>query len=186
MQAGKGVWHTGNLLGEQPVAGVQLWIALPLARELAEPQSIYLAPSQIPQEGPARVLLGSYGGARSLIPAPAPITYLAVNLKDGERWQYTPPKGQSVAWVAVISGQLRTNEVVNAGELALFEESEGMIEFVANGDTHFVLGSAVKHPDELVLGYYSVHTSDAALASGEAEIQRIGMVLRTRSAQPSM
>lgn len=49
---------------------------------------------------------------------------------------------------------------------------------MARGDTAFVLGSAVKHPHELVMGHYSVHTSKAALAQGEAEIQRIGMRLR--------
>ena len=48
----------------------------------------------------------------------------------------------------------------------------------ARGDTSFVLGSAVKHPHELVTGYYSVHTSEATLAQGEAEIQRIGSRLR--------
>jgi len=42
----------------------------------------------------------------------------------------------------------------------------------------FVLGSAVKHPHPLVLGYYSVHTSSAALREGEARIQKIGMRLR--------
>jgi hypothetical protein len=36
----------------------------------------------------------------------------------------------------------------------------------------------VKHPHELVMGYYSVHTSEAALAQGEAEIRRIGARLR--------
>ena len=42
----------------------------------------------------------------------------------------------------------------------------------------FVLGSAIKHPHDLVLGHYSVHTSAAALEQGEAEIQRIGQRLR--------
>jgi len=41
-----------------------------------------------------------------------------------------------------------------------------------------VLGSAAKHPHELVMGYYSVHTSRASLAQGEAEIERIGAQLR--------
>jgi len=44
----------------------------------------------------------------------------------------------------------------------------------------FVLGSAIKHPHPLVLGYYSVHTSEKALAQGEAEISRIGRQLRER------
>ena len=49
---------------------------------------------------------------------------------------------------------------------------------MARGETTFVLGSAYKHPHELVLGNYSVHTSAAALVRGEAEILRIGRRLR--------
>jgi len=61
----------------------------------------------------------------------------------------------------------------------VFEEGDGAIDFVAEGETEFVLGSAAKHPHDLVTGYYSVHTSDAALAQGETEIERIGTQLRS-------
>ena len=181
MRAGNGVWHNGAPApGTKRVQGFQLWVALPSAEENAPAQSIYLAPSQVPGEGPARVLLGRYGAAQSPIPAPAPMNYLAVRLKDGEHWRYTPPAGHTVGWVAVNAGRLDAGggEPIAAGELAVFEESGEAIAFTAQGDTAFVLGSAVKHPHELVMGYYSVHTSRAALAQGEAEIQRIGMRLR--------
>jgi hypothetical protein len=46
------------------------------------------------------------------------------------------------------------------------------------GQTRFVLGSAVPHPHPLVMGSFSVHTSADALARGEAEIRRIGFGLR--------
>ena len=178
MRAGNGVWHTGAPVGDARVLGFQLWVALPASEENAPAQSLYLAPSQVPREGPARVLLGRYGAAQSAIPAPASMNYLAVVLKDGERWRYTPPAGHTVAWVAVNAGRLDAGEPVGAGELAMFEESGEAIDFVAHGETSFVLGSAVKHPHELVMGHYSVHTSKAALAQGEAEIQRIGTRLR--------
>ena len=178
MRAGNGVWHTGAPAGDSPVQGFQLWVALPASEENAPAQSLYLAPSQVPQEGPARVLLGRYGAAQSAIAAPAPINYLAVQLKDGERWRYAPPAGHAVAWVAVNAGRLDAAGPVGTGELAVFEESGEAIDFVAHGDTAFVLGSAAKHPHELVTGYYSVHTSKAALAQGEAEIRRIGARLR--------
>ena len=42
----------------------------------------------------------------SLIPAPADMTYLAVSLKDGERWRYAPPAGHTVAWLAVSDGRI--------------------------------------------------------------------------------
>jgi len=96
----------------------------------------------------------------------------------GERWTYHPPRGHTVAWVAVHEGVLRTSSAIPSGEIAIFEPSEESIDFVAEGKTGFVLGSAAKHPHDLVLGNYSVHTSTEALREGEAEIRRIGQELR--------
>ncbi|MBU0746725.1 MAG: pirin family protein [Gammaproteobacteria bacterium] len=180
MQAGSGVWHTGAPVGNTPGQGFQLWVALPAALENTLARSQYLAPSDVPQEGPARVLLGRYGAAQSAIAPPSDMTYLSVQLAAGERWRYMPPAGHTVAWVAVAAGQLNTGaDTVAAGELAAFEHSEQAIDFVAQGEeTRFVLGSTAPHPHELVLGAYSVHTSRAALTQGEAEIRRMGMELR--------
>jgi len=178
MRSGNGVWHVGAPVGDSRMSGFQLWVALPPSEENAPAESVYLAPSDVPHEGPARVLLGSHGKARSPIPAPSGMNYLAVSLKDGERWRYTPPAGHTVAWLAVSGGRLDAGGMVRTGELAVFEESGQVIDCVAHGDTSFVLGSAVKHPHDLVMGYYSVHTSKAALARGEAEIERIGAALR--------
>jgi hypothetical protein len=36
----------------------------------------------------------------------------------------------------------------------------------------------IEHPHPLVLGYYSVHTSEEALDKGEDQIRRIGAALR--------
>jgi redox-sensitive bicupin YhaK (pirin superfamily) len=175
MRAGGGVWHTG---GVEPgrVKGFQLWVALPPELENAANASHYVLPELVPVEGPARVILGRYGGAKSPIDSP-PMTYLSVNLEDGERWTYHPSAAHTVAFVAVHEGTLRTPAPVLRGEIAVFEPSERPIDFVADGATGFVLGSAVKHRHELVLGNYSVHTSVEALRQGQAEIRRIGREL---------
>jgi redox-sensitive bicupin YhaK (pirin superfamily) len=178
MRAGNGVWHTGAPIGDSPKMGFQLWVALPASEENAPAESLYLAPSETPQEGPARVLLGRYGAAQSTIPAPGDMNYLAVRLQDGEHWQYAPPAGHTVAWLAISTGRLEADGHMGAGEIAVFEESEEAIDVVAQGDTSFVLGSAVKHPYDLVTGYYSVHTSKQTLAQGEDEIRRIAARLR--------
>jgi hypothetical protein len=107
------------------------------------------------------------------------MTYLAVSLGAGERWTYHPPREHTLAWVAVHEGVLRTSSAIPSGEIAIFEPSEESIDFVAEGKTGFVLGSAAKHPHDLVLGNYSVHTSTEALRVGEAEIRRIGQQLRS-------
>jgi len=178
MRAGGGVWHTGAP-EDGRVQAFQLWVALPPELENAPNASHYVMPKDIPVEGPVRAILGEYGGLKSPVDAP-PMTYLSVNLKPGERWTYHPPKGHTVAWVAVHEGVLRTSSMIPRGEIAIFEPSEEPIDFVAEGKTGFVLGSAVKHPHQLVLGNYSVHTSAEALRQGQKEIRRIGQELRTK------
>lgn len=178
MAAGNGVWHDGGPVEGQGVHGFQLWLALPAEDENGPSHSQYLAAEQVPSHGPARVIIGAYGDAVSAIQPRASINYLHVKLADGERWTYTPPAGHDVAWVSVGVGALLAAGTVIGQEVAVFEEGEAAIEFVAEGATEFVLGSAVKHPHDLVTGYYSVHTSEAALAQGESEIERIGKQLR--------
>src|SRR5258706_388446 len=84
----------------------------------------------------------------------------------------------TVAWLALHKGKLATPEIVDTGELVVFEPSNAALEFEALQDAGFVLGSAVKHPHDLFLGNYSVHTSQEALDKGEANIREIGKRLR--------
>jgi redox-sensitive bicupin YhaK (pirin superfamily) len=178
MRAGGGVWHDGRPADSSRVHGLQLWVALPPELENAAPESQYVSPGEVPQNGPIRLALGRYGTSRSPVHAPESINYLHVKLQHGERWRYQPPAGHNVAWAFVYSGHINGLEPVAAGELVVFEESNGPLEFLSRGHTGFVLGSAIKHPHDLVLGYYSVHTSVKGLEQGEAEIQRIGRSLR--------
>jgi redox-sensitive bicupin YhaK (pirin superfamily) len=127
------------------------------------------------RDGPVRVILGRYGSAASDIRAPEGINYFHVELSAGQTWRYVPPAGHNVAWLAIDKGRLNASRPIEAGQLAVFEESDGApIEVQAEGATSFVIGSAIKHPYPLVLGYYSVHTNKDALAQGETEIRRVG------------
>jgi redox-sensitive bicupin YhaK (pirin superfamily) len=173
MQAGGGVWHGGGSGKPGRARGFQQWIGLPPNPELGPSTSLYQSAGDVPAAGPARVLLGSHAGATSAIAAPSPINYLAVKLGKGGRWTYQPPHGHSVLWIAAGKGQVATPELVDEGEIAIFEPGGGAVEFVARSDAEFVLGSAVPHDHELVLGYYSVHTTPDALQKGEANIQAI-------------
>ena len=83
-----------------------------------------------------------------------------------------------MAWAAVSVGRLRSPDVIETGDLVAFEEGVKPIHFLAEEDTDFVFGSAAKHPHDLKLGYYSVHTSDRALEQGEARIRELGLALR--------
>jgi redox-sensitive bicupin YhaK (pirin superfamily) len=177
MRAGRGVWHTGTSVGAQTTKGFQLWIALPDQLELAPSQSRYLSAEEVPTAGNARVILGSHEVASSVIAAPPGINYLDVQLNAGERWNYRPPTGHEVAWLAVSQGAVQVGERVSAGELVIFEESNADLAIYAESAARLVLGSAVKHAHPLVMGRYSVHTSAEALSAGKREIARIGSEL---------
>lgn len=173
MQAGRGMWHGGSLGDEHQnrVRGYQLWIALPPTLELGPTSSLFQSMEDIATSGPARILLGIYDGVSSAIPSPTEMNYLAVKLKAGERWQYIPPASHTILWVSPIDDGVSANNVpLHAEELVAFEPSTGVVLFEATTDVEFVLGSAIPHEHDLVLGHYSVHTSHDALRDGEGQI----------------
>src|SRR5258708_22336838 len=150
MQAGRGMWHGGGI-GEGRTRGFQLWIALPPELELGPTLSLYQPPEEVQVDGPARILLGSYGSASSVIESPSPINYLAVRLKAKERWRYEPPAGHSVLWTAISSGAVSVPDELRHGDLVVFEQSHRAVEFEAFSDVEFLLVSASRPEHDLVL-----------------------------------
>lgn len=183
MRAGSGVWHGKELSADPDVArilGFQLWLSLPADQETAPPVSRYIEAQEIPQDGPAHIIVGRYNSVQSPVPAPEGINYLLVTLIPGQRWTYVPPAGHSVGWLALAEGELQSGETIRAGELVIFEAGETPItlEATSEQDAVFVLGSAIPHPHPLHLGRYSVHTSATALAAGERRIIELGKKLK--------
>lgn len=170
MRAGGGVWHTGGPVPGGPMRGYQLWLALPAELELSAPESLYVEPAEVPSIGPARLVLGRYQGVASPIPFPVAITYLHVRLPAGASWVFQPESGHDIAWLAVHAGRLHCGATALDQEIAVFAEGAGAITLLAEGDSEFVIGSAAKHPHDLLTGYYSVHTSPEALVLGERQI----------------
>jgi redox-sensitive bicupin YhaK (pirin superfamily) len=183
MKAAAGVWHGKEMAIEEDVqrlTGFQLWLALPAELENSRPESQYIEAQNMPQVGPAHVILGQHEGAESPVQAPSGINYLLVTLKAKERWTYQPPAGHSVAWLALSKGQLEAGTPLHAGQMAIFAPGNApvVLENPSEEDAVFVLGSAVPHPHPLHLGSYSVHTSAEALEIGERRIAELGRTLR--------
>jgi redox-sensitive bicupin YhaK (pirin superfamily) len=176
-KAAGGAWHGGGAGNSGRSRGFQLWLALPPDQELGPVESIYQKPQDIHASGPASVL-GTLGEVSSPLKAPSSINYLAVRLKAGDSWRYEPPANHTICWVALASGRLAVPEPAEAGELVAFETSNQAIDFKAEADTEFVLGSAASHPYELALGFYSVHTSPASLQAGERRLAEIKVRLQ--------
>lgn len=132
----------------------------------------------MPKRGPASVLLGNYLDATSPVNAPFNASYLWIELKAGEEFIYTPPDSHNLAWVYVQHGQLKYGDRHLQSELAVFEDGHQDLHMHALTDCSFLWGSAARHPHELVLGYYSVHTSEKSLAKGKAHIAKLGEAMK--------
>ena len=182
MRAGGGVWHGKEMSGGDAgrVQGFQLWIALGPDQEKLSGESQYIEAGDMPLLGPATIIMGELDGIRSSVRSPEGVTYLLVTLAPGERWTMQPPAGQTVGWLALAQGKLDAGEPIQAGEMVQFEQSDQELRLRATGDCNaiMVLGTAVPHPHELVLGQYSVHTSAEALRAGEARIKELAVQLR--------
>ena len=173
MQAGRGMWHGGGLDKAGRTRGFQLWIALPPELELGPTISLYQGPEDVPTRWsgarPARPL--RFGIERHRVPVADQLSRRAT---EGRRaLALLAPGGPHRPWVAIASGALSAPDELRHGDLAAFEPSNEAVEFEALTDTEFVLGSAAPHEHDLVLGYYSVHTSPEALRDGEAHISSI-------------
>jgi hypothetical protein len=94
-------------------------------------------------------------------------------MKAGERWRYQPPAEHTVLWTAIGMGSVLVPDELRQGELVAFNPSNAAIEFEVLSDSEFVLGSAVPHRYDLVLGSHSVHTTVEALREAEARIATI-------------
>lgn len=177
MRASGGVWHGKEIAAgaSARVQGFQLWVALPPELENDVPDSQYVEAPYMKQVGPAHVIVGAYEGARSPVRAPDGLNYLLITLKPGETWTYSPPVGHTVGWLALAQGELAADGRLQAGDMAIYEDGETSVTVTSSGaeDAILVLGSAVPHGHRLHLGYYSVHTTAAALVQGEARIAEL-------------
>jgi len=176
--AGSGIWHKARSLNGTKMLAFQTWFALPPSHELSTPSAMFLQAREVPRTGPITLLLGSYQGLRSPIAAPFDACYLWVQLQPGESWTYQPSSHHSIAWVFSQSGELAVSDTRLKRELAVFQEGSGALHFHAAGACAFLVASAAKAQQELVLGSYSVHSSAEHLAAGERRIQEIGATLQ--------
>ena len=168
---GELVWHAGDRITDEPLRTFQLWVDLSRSPASFAGESQWVAPQEVQEEGPVRVVLGQFGHARSpLAHAPPDINYFHVRLKDAQRWRYAAPNGHNVTWLAVNRGGVRLQEDgrVLREQIALFEDSRGVIEVQADGESSFVFGSARRLFDALWRGgRHPIDTERAAFVLGE-------------------
>jgi len=148
MPASQVAWR-GESGMEQPLRVFQLGIS-PAGKQQTAPAVSDEVGQHYPEEaGSVRVILGRFGRTQSpLRSVLAGMNLFHVSLKDNEVWRYFAPDAHNVIWLAVERGglELTEGERVYWEQMGVFDESAGLIEMQADGDTSFLLGSARKDP----------------------------------------
>jgi len=171
MQAGRGMCHGGGL-DISKVGRAASSSGSPCRRHSNWPDHKHLSCLKMSERWPRARVLSATRVASARIVSPSPITISPCALRRAERWRYEPPcwPHRSLG-TAIASGLCQC--LTNYGmETCGFEQIERAVEFEALTDVEFVLVRRA-HEHDLVLGYYSVHTTPDALRDGEAHIEAI-------------
>ena len=185
MTAGRGVVHSerwAEMAGDDgmPLEGLQLWAALPVAHEEAEPEFSHTPASEIPEttiDGAAvRVLIGEAFGLRSPVPTFAPTLYLDIALApDGSLG--LPVLADEMA-IYVISGRVQVDGVdLRPSVLRVLPDGQGA-RIVATEDARLVVigGAALESRRHMWWNFVSSRRERIAQAADDWSAQRMGQV----------
>jgi len=134
MTAGRGIVHSerrpDSLSNKTYVNhGIQLWTALPLAHEEAEPSFVHTPAAAIPEvrvgDATVRVLIGTAFGRTSPVATHSPTLYLDVQLPAGAALEI-PALAQEMAVYTVDAPVQLNGEALGAQLLGVAEAGQGM------------------------------------------------------------
>lgn len=185
MTAGRGIVHSERRPDElrqqtHTNHGIQLWAALPLAHEEAEPSFAHTPAAALPtlqqEDAQVRVLIGEAFGQRSPVATFSPTLYLDLQLPAGGRL-VLPPLAEELA-VYAVDGNLRVDgEPLDAQRLAvLVPDRVTHLEASAAARLMVLGGEALDGPRYIWWNFVSSRRARIAQAAEDWLAQRLGQV----------
>ena len=152
MTAGRGIVHSERTaadkrVGERPVFGLQIWMALPSDKQEIEPDFQHVKADQLPKisldNADVTVIAGDAYGETSPVRVQSPTIYLDIKLNG----QLNLPNEYEEQALFIVAGEGRVNGVSFTKGDFLILPSEGDIAVETDGDAHIVLlgGQALKN-----------------------------------------
>lgn len=178
IRAGGGVWHQENYVKPQGVStsnwGLtlhQLWMQLPPEWEESEVEYMNVQPGELPKVRNVKVVVGAYEGKTSPLKVPYNMTYLDLQLGEGESFGLNTPERQTTGFIFPRKGELQLFEDhLPLGQLSILENNEGRIELNAKSVSELILVMVEPQNYPIVARGGSVHTNQASL---ERSMERI-------------
>ena len=187
MTAGRGIVHSERRpesLADKTYVnhGIQLWTALPLAHEEAEPSFVHTPAAAIPEvrvgDATVRVLIGSAWGQTSPVATLSPTLYLDVQLPAGATLQI-PALAQEMAVYTVDTPMQLNGEAVGGQRLAVVQAGQGA-HIGAPGEAAARLmvvgGKALDAPRHIWWNFVSSRKERIVQAANDWEAQALGQV----------
>ncbi|MDF2572208.1 MAG: Pirin [Sporomusa sp.] len=149
MTAGSGILHQEMPQASERMLGVQLWLNLPRANKLTQPQYRDISAGMIPrvQEKGATVgvIAGNYGQAAGATQGDYVKTlFLDVELEPGSEWQL-PTAKEATLFIYIVAGAGYfaddTQNVIASHQAVLFEHGEQFVARAAGQGIRFLLFS---------------------------------------------
>ena len=185
MTSGRGIVHSERRPGHlRDVAyvnhGLQLWTALPLEHEEAQPSFSHTPADAIPEcsagDARVRVLVGEAFGARSPVPALSRTLYLDVSLPAGGRMEL-PALAVEQALYVVEGGMEADGEPVPAQRMAVLAGAGPFALFAPRGARLVVVGGdPLDAPRHMWWNFVSSRKDRILQASADWQAMRMGRV----------
>lgn len=186
MTAGRGIVHSERRpesLAQQSFVnhGIQLWAALPLAHEEAEPSFVHTPAEAIPQVqvggATVRVLIGEAFGQTSPVATYSPTLYLDVQLPAGATLEI-PALVQEMAVYAVDAPVQLNAELLDAQLLAVMAAGQPMRLVAGESAVRLMVigGGALDAPRHMWWNFVSSRKERIVQAAQDWEAQRFDLV----------
>ncbi len=176
MIAGRGIVHSERTPPEQRqngsrLYGLQLWVALPLEHEQAEPSFRHYPASTLPEREHGgvhlRVLAGSAYGMTSPVEVLSPLFYVDVVMSEGS--ELTLPSGHDERAVYVVDGALQCGtERADVGRMLIFTKDADLV-LRAECATRLVLLGGAELPGERYIEWNFVSSSKERLEQAKRD-----------------
>lgn len=187
MTAGRGIVHSErrpDSLADKPYVnhGIQLWTALPIAQEEAEPSFVHTPSAAIPEvrvgDATVRVLIGTAFGQTSPVATSSPTLYLDVQLPAGASLEI-PALAQEMAVYTVDNPVELNGEALGAQLLGVMETGQAM-RLSAPGEAAARLmvigGDALDAPRHMWWNFVSSRKERIVQAADAWDTQAMGQV----------
>jgi redox-sensitive bicupin YhaK (pirin superfamily) len=185
MTAGRGIVHSERTRQErrvdgEPIHGLQMWVALPAAKEEMDAGFAHHAATEFPavmEPGThARIVVGSLYGAASPVPVVHETVFADVRLEPGARLPLDADHEERAIYI--VSGEIEiAGDRFAAGRLLVFKPGD-TVTIEADSDAHFVIagGAPMDGPRHIWWNFVSSRKERIEQAKAEWKAGHFGTV----------